>query len=255
VTGRERGKAHLSCLATAEAQRLGNQKAVLPLTDFMLPQNHPIPSGLLKHYQATAQKAKASDDASAAWRKDLDAWLPLKGLRRSDLNGAKASIAESPWVQALPERERTLILAWSLVDPDMTSIDASQGLNRASKGHHGIVPTIIPKCRLIIFPPEVKQATVLTGAECLMLQGFPKSVVTALAEVDDEQMNDALFRDLAGNAYSGTAFASVLIALLVHFPAPCIKFCNDWSKAGGHTPELPVTRKQTVDLDMFISQP
>jgi hypothetical protein len=138
------------------------------------------------------------------------------------------------------ERKRTLILAWSLVDPDMTSIDASQGLNRASKGHNGIVPTIIPNCRLIVFPPDVKQATVLTGAECLMLQGFPKSVVTALAEVDDEQMNDALFRDLAGHDYSGTAFASVLIAVLVHFPAACVKFCSEWSKAVGHTPELPL---------------
>ena len=254
--GRDRGKAHLPCLATAEAQRLGDQKAVLPLKDFMLPRDDPIVSGLLKHLQANAEKSKASGETSAAWKKDLDAWLPLKGLRRSDLNEAKASIAESAWVKALPERERTLICAWSLVDPDMTSIDASQGLNRASKGHNGIVPTIIPKNRMVVFRPLVEQATVLTGAECLMLQGFPQSVVTALAEVDDEQMNDTLFRDLAGNAYSGTAFASVLIAVLVHFPAACVDFCSEWSHNVSQRPVLPVRRRQpTLDLDMVISKP
>jgi hypothetical protein len=91
-----------------------------------------------------------------------------------------------------------------------------------------------------------------------MLQGFPETVVDALSKRDDDQMTDSLFRDLAGNAYSGTVFASVLVSLLLHFPARCVDICREWAQPELSKPTLPIRRGKgsaVPELDAIISKP
>ena len=40
-----------------------------------------------------------------------------------------------------------------------------------------------------------------------------------------------MYKDLAGNAYSGPVFAAVLLSLLKNLPDVAIKFCENWSQS------------------------
>jgi hypothetical protein len=121
------------------------------------------------------------------------------------------------------------------VDKDMDSIDVSQGLRRMARGHSGALHTLIPGQRIFLLPPIVNPARVLSGPESLCLQGFPLEFACRLAA--QPGMNDKLFKDLAGNAYSGTIFASIMLAIIVHLPASQVEFCAGWepSSSGLHS--------------------
>ena len=56
----------------------------------------------------------------------------------------------------------------------------------------------------------------LTGADLMMIQGWPLDVLTALLE--NPQIKDNHLRMIAGNSFELGAFVSVLLSVLTHFP-------------------------------------
>ena len=75
-----------------------------------------------------------------------------------------------------------------------------------------------------------RNKSLLSGDACvktpLSFQGFPLELACRLAA--QPGMSDKLFKDLAGNAYSGTIFASIMLAIIVHLPASQVEFCEGW---------------------------
>ena len=58
----------------------------------------------------------------------------------------------------------------------------------------------------------------LLGCEALIMQGVPKQMLLKVLAKDDKLLTDACMRDMAGNAYAGSVFMAMLIALLTHLP-------------------------------------
>jgi hypothetical protein len=179
---------------------------------------------LLSHLK---NSTKAEPIGEKKWRAELDSFCESHGLRKTDLKGPDL-LMKSAWTQAVPERERAGLIAWSCVDHDMDSIDVSQGLLRMPRGRDGVFHTLIPKNRIFLLAPLVKVPRVLCGPEMLGLQGFPLARAVQIAEEPD--MTDSLLKDLAGNAFSGTVFASVMLATILHLPASQVQFCAHWSR-------------------------
>ena len=71
-------------------------------------------------------------------------------------------------------------------------------------------PTITPKALFF----DTEELRLLTGLDHMMNQGWSESFLLDAAEADG--FTDALYRELAGNSYSGIVFILFLVAFLIH---------------------------------------
>jgi hypothetical protein len=76
----------------------------------------------------------------------------------------------------------------------------------------GVLTCLTPSSR----PHVLKVGRILTGKECLLVQGFPKSFFGD-ARIE-ECATDAGLRDLAGNSFCSNSFLATLIAALSFMP-------------------------------------
>lgn len=150
--------------------------------------------------------------------------------------GASCSSQDGPWIQALPEREHRSLKALQIVHGDMESVDTNPSLDRMSPTTDGKLNTILPDNRVVLFKKFVPRPRVLAGVECLALQGFPAPLAETVANQDEDSepdQFDGLFRDLAGNAYSGPVFGAFLLSFLKHMPKFAFDFCERWARSHG----------------------
>lgn len=122
---------------------------------------------------------------------------------------------KNDWFKTLPDREQEVIL----FHEDSTAkapgagvcqwIDTSQSAHRArATCHPSVVPTLLPGSHL--WSTQLQRP--LIGIDFLSLQGLPYNKFQTLS--DNRQ------RDLAGNAFSTTAVASVLMSVMVAASVP-----------------------------------
>ena len=100
----------------------------------------------------------------------------------------------------------------------------SRSVDRMPKGHGAVIPTLIPKAKVVLMPPVLEKPRVLHGAECMRLQGFPSRLLERLCE----DTTDTLLKDFAGNVFSGTVYAAVLMSFILHLPDKQLSFCQRW---------------------------
>ena len=182
---------------------------VTPLKEFLLPENSAILKRNLLHL--TANKTKKNDPGQGDGSKDkFQNFCESHGLRVGEL-AYLASHCKSKWTDALPDRERKVLMANVAVDKSITSLDSSQTIDRCFIGHNALLSTIVPQGRIVLLPPIVNEARVMAGIERLHVQGFPLQLLMRLSASDEECMTDTLFCDLVGNAFCGPVYAAILI--------------------------------------------
>ena len=127
------------------------------------------------------------------------------------------ALKESPHFMALPAREKEALL-YHLATHDrsqksLSTVDLSQSLLRASKGYDGTTQTLCPNASTWL----ASQNRLLLGYEALAIQMCPVSWLSGCGNMYD---NNALYLDLAGNAFTGSCYAAVMLAALATFPKP-----------------------------------
>ena len=131
------------------------------------------------------------------------------------------AMANSPWFQAIPQREQEIIVCRYLLEPDALSVDCSQTIVRASVAHGDAFMTILLACKQYILRNvkvnhnRMGSATqrFLLGFEGLRLQGYPLELVGDLEGVSNGQM-----MDLAGNAFPGTCLMAIFLGVFACLP-------------------------------------
>ena len=135
-------------------------------------------------------------------------------LRYGKIKGDPATIA-SEWHDTLTEREASLLRCVQAMYGKDISLDVTQDV--------GQLRTVLPGAVLKTLVPNScwwigAKRRVLTGPECLALQAFPWQHHKQVVSEHVAKKGDRLFRDLAGNAFTGTAVASLLLALFISVP-------------------------------------
>ena len=180
-----------------------------------------------------AKKLEHSD--GSIWRKKLGDFCHQHGLRMIDVMRA-LSEAQSPWLDALPEREATGFIANTLVRPDAVCMEVSQSVDRMRKGFNGVVCALLPQGRQILRPPLVQRARPLHGIERMQLQGFPRQLVEDVMS-RKSTITEALLTDLAGNAFSGSIAAVLVLAIVLKMPTHRVEWCAGLSAACSQGPQ------------------
>ena len=70
----------------------------------------------------------------------------------------------------------------------------------------------LPRGRMVVFPPLVPVARILTGLECLHIMGHPRGLLIAYIKATPA-VEDSFFNDVAGNTFPGNV------------EAPCMGSC------------------------------
>ena len=186
----------------------------------------PLPSVLLpnKDPRVTAEEARMKEAARGEVSRDYiakhQAFAASKGLSWSTMRPPPA-MAKSPWFQAIPQREREIILCRYLLEPDALSVDCSQSIARAPVAHGDSFNTIVPGCRQYLLrnikvgqhQAAAASQRFLLGFEGMRLQGYPLELVRDLEGVSDPQM-----MDLAGNAFPGTCLMAMFLGVFACIP-------------------------------------
>ena len=86
--------------------------------------------------------------------------------------------------------------------------ETSQSINRSGKVAVNFVPCVLPGSRISL----LKQKRVLTGFECLHLQGFEPEFITRVTEA--LLLGNRKLMDLAGNAFSGGVVSQAVAGAL-----------------------------------------
>ena len=135
-------------------------------------------------------------------------------LRYGKIKGDPATIA-SEWHLVLTEREASLLRCVQAMYGKDISLDVTQDVGQLRTALPGaVLKTLVPNnCWWI-----GAKRHVLTGPECLGLQAFPWQRHKQVVSEHVAKKGDGLFRDLAGNAFTGTAVASLLLALFISVP-------------------------------------
>lgn len=203
---------------------------------FLLEVDHPH---LLRELEALQSKA-ASDvvPAGAGWPAEHEALFKSKGISWKDMQPSQEMQA-NPWYQQITRRQREALnyhlFRMRHVDDKtkgpLTTVDLSQSIGRCSKGYKGICQTLTPKmCTWMIandrdageleemaFDKLPLPGRPMLGIEAMAIQGFPLDWLLSGRVVCPP--NTQLL-ELAGNAFSSTAFAAVYLSMLAELPKP-----------------------------------
>ena len=165
-------------------------------------------------------KEAARGEVSRDYIAKHQAFAASKGLSWSTMRPPPA-MAKSPWFQAIPQREREIILCRYLLEPDALSVDCSQSIARAPVAHGDSFNTIVPGCRQYLLrnikvgqhQRAAASQRFLLGFEGMRLQGYPLELVRDLEGLSDPQM-----MDLAGNAFPGTCLMAMFLGVFACIP-------------------------------------
>ena len=218
----------------------------LPLKHFILKPSDPNVKAQLTTLKATKRKAlESSADATLVWKKEIKDLCQQSLVAYSSLT-TPSHIDRSPWYNHLPQREQHAICYYKTIDPDLTILETSQSITRMTRigAEKVTLCTLTPNGRIILFPKLVPQLRPLTGFEGMLLQGFPTAVLNSFVNKNEGVSDyDSCFSALAGNAFTGSVVAAVLISVLANLTPGQVAYAN------GRYRE-PIKRKSTPDSDI-----
>ena len=195
------------------------------LHSLLLPNNNP-------RVEQELRRLSTEDDAvdktpEQKWKPQHKALLESKGLSWMSLTTPQ-ELEANPWFATLKRRSKEIIIFHGHLTPPppdkkLCLLDHGQGINRARRMHNGMCKTVTPGMKAWIFSTgsseeeaDDKRGRQMIGFECLKLQAFPTTWVDHALPA--YAPSESLLADLAGNAFTGTVFAAVYIALLSHLP-------------------------------------
>lgn len=173
----------------------------LGLESFLLEDSDPAVAEELERLQA-AKKTQAKRVKSTEWQQKHIEVFSSRGLRWGRVQPSLETEA-SPWFQALPAREKDIVILAELDGFTTTDLSQSIGRNRGTRGK--IVNTLMPGERRWL----VKRRRLLVGCEALSLQAVPwqgKSHIRGFTS--------GLLQSLAGNAFTGTTCMAAFAAAI-----------------------------------------
>lgn len=205
------------------------QTKALQIGDLLVSSTDPV---LVEEMGQLRDKSKIqTTNQDTKWPADHEMLFKSKGLTWKDLQPSPSLLANE-WYMNLSRAKKEVLNYYLYRGKNNldtkglpTSIDLSQHISRAPRGHDGTLQTLTPKmCTWVTRPfrcEEDKRAKrlkfpedgrILLGFEAMCLQGFP---ATWLRHI---KTSNSLLLDLAGNAFSATVFAAVYIAALSELP-------------------------------------
>ena len=95
----------------------------------------------------------------------------------------------------------------------MTSTDLTPTIKRMRSRSSGILATIVPNSKIMVKVAKVP-FRILTGVEKIMITGLPLKMLEA--GLMDPSVNDSLYRDLAGNAFTCSITLAIFIAIMTN---------------------------------------
>ena len=215
----------------------------LPLQNFILPENHRLVSHVCES-QEDGQDGSSED----AGKSQLAQFCRAKDLQISACTLTPAMQA-SRWVVSLPHREQNGLAAHAQVQPDMKSIDLGPSIFRMNPVTHlETFHTLVPNSRIIYDHPECGWR-LFTGAERMMLTGFSRQLLEAAGKMN---FSEALFKDLSGNAFSGSCPLACFLSILAHVPQEHIRRFFTVAASVGE-PAKSDTGGSTTDLGTGVS--
>lgn len=190
-----------------QVQRMATDKP-LPLKDFLLPKSHPLHNELFYNFKANC---KGDQEGKMTWQAKTLAYCEQRQLSLSKCVPAQAT-RSSRWFPLLPTREQTCLGVAQRESPDLTGLDIGQSIERMFRSY-GTIASLIPGNKVWMFFDDREQRP-MYGIEQMMLTGFPlKMLEDAL---DAGAATDPLYKDMAGNAFTGSVVTAVLVAVLCH---------------------------------------
>ena len=105
-------------------------------------------------------------------------------------------------------------------DGPIVSIETSQCVSRCHPRLDDFLGTVTPESRVILMPPLVHEVRGLTGLEHMQTVGFPFDVLNGFQNDPTHDLprdaSDALFYNMAGNAFSGGCVLALSMSVLIH---------------------------------------
>jgi site-specific DNA-cytosine methylase len=169
------------------------------------------------HARALAKSAQSSMDCPDAKRarSQSQKWLQQHSLHHDwwQSSFSPQALSQHVGLQALTDREADMLSLSGLPVPmpfklgkPPTLMEVSQSEGRTEPRSDGHSPCVVPRCKIV----HCQQARVLTGADCMRLQGicYGGSQYEQFTQLQD----DDLLKDLAGNAFNCHCCAAAMLA-------------------------------------------
>ena len=189
--------------------------SIVKLDDILLENSHPLVRKELEHAKRVAA-ARGPPSGDTKWAEKHLQEMSKLGLTQSSLAATEkaAELENNPWFKTLTEREKHIILI-KLASSNVETIDIGRSVDRvatSSEDSNGDVfcSTLLTQSTVWV----VSRGRILAGPEACSLQCIPCSVLPK-----SQSLNRSCLVPLAGDAFCGASFMSVLLAIFVHLPS------------------------------------
>ena len=203
----------------------------LPLQDFLLRADDVYIAKQLIKLKATKAAGLEKPMQETQWGKDLQDACKAVCVPVSSLKLPPCLVGNETFA-SLNCREQKGVLLQLRVDPTVTSIDMHPSISRMVAGTNGILNTVTPGSKILLLPPVVPVARMMTGLEELSTVGFPAKVLKRFAEQCNIVDADILMGDLAGNAMSGPVTLAFLVAILLEVSDTMVAYLGHREASG-----------------------
>lgn len=193
-------------------------KVPIGLADILKGEKHYQSRKELAELQKVCSKRSGHQDDAAEWPAQHLAEMSKKGVTYSSLNSFHLN--SNSWFQTLTDREKLVAMYNMAVNPMCKTIDISQNINRSPSssttgGEAGGESTDV--CSTLLTGSHIwltEAERIMTGWEACLLQCIPVDALPGASLIGRRGLVA-----LAGDAFCGAAFGSILIGILVHLPA------------------------------------
>ena len=158
------------------------------------------------------QRQVPDNENESEWTSQLSNLLSSKKHVWRDLQPPTGA-TESIDFQSLTRRQKMTLNFQLLMTPGCWSVDIGQTIGRSPHQTDELFNSFTGTA----LPYVVPLNRVLTGKECMMVHGFPSSMLSC-KRLTDADVSDSLLRDLAANSFSSGAILAVLISLFEVVP-------------------------------------
>lgn len=180
-----------------------------PLSDFLLQEGHRYHDEFFESYQSNL---KGDQAGKTTWQAKTIAYCTDRKINLSKAR-VSANTRASRWYNTLPTREQMALAVMHAENPELCGADIGQSIERVFKSQDGIIASLIPGNKIWMYFKD-RPERLLYGIEQMMLTGFPLDILETA--IDAGAASDRLFKDFAGNAFTGSIAEAILISVLIH---------------------------------------
>jgi hypothetical protein len=218
---------------------------------------------VLQHLEALKKEGRECATEEATWKRDTLKVCRDKNVRLADC-AVTEKVAKARWYRALPKREQLGLAVWSTVNPELNKLELHPSVDRMNVVTEDKLSTLMPHQRWWL----QDSLRVLTGAEALLVHGWPRDIVLAFRKSDigkslvAQKVNlDNLCQDLAGNSFVGTVIAAFILAILANLTPHMVQWAKQaWTaicESRNGNPKAKVKRgmpKEVNDLLLTLME-